>query len=69
MLHPEARSLRATTVPPIADVNAFRMIHEQAEPWARELSLGTASVADTLGIMLAAGVSIPLEKVIARVQQ
>jgi hypothetical protein len=45
------------------------MIHEQAEPWARELSLGTASVADPLGIMLAAGVSIPLEKVIARVQQ
>ena len=53
----------------VADVNAFRMIHEQVEPWARELSLGTASVADTLGIVLAAGLSIPLEKAVAAAQR
>ncbi len=52
-----------------ADVNAFRMIHEQVVPWARELSLGTASVADTLGIVLASGVSIPLETAIAAAQR
>jgi len=57
------------TCTPVADVNAFRMIHEQVEPWARELSLGTASVADTLGIVLAAGLSIPLEKAVASAQR
>lgn len=42
-------------------VNAFRVLREQSEPSLREFNLGVASMADTIGITIAAGVSIWLE--------
>ena len=52
--------------PSCTDVNAFRMIHEQVRPEVREFSLGAASVADTMGIVVAAFASIPIEAAIRK---
>jgi hypothetical protein len=42
-------------------VNAFRRLREESPPALREFNLGVASMADTIGIAIAAGVSIWME--------
>jgi battenin len=42
-------------------VNTYRLIRVEVAPELQEFSLGAASISDTLGILVAAGVSIALE--------
>ncbi|KAK6732859.1 hypothetical protein RB195_016934 [Necator americanus] len=49
-------------------VNTFHHIHKKVDPSVREFALSTVSLADSVGIMLAAFVSIPVHNAICGMQ-
>ncbi|KIH60155.1 CLN3 protein [Ancylostoma duodenale] len=49
-------------------VNTFHHIHKKVDPSIREFALSTVSLADSIGIMLAAFVSIPVHNAICEMQ-
>ncbi|KAL6734059.1 hypothetical protein Aduo_004641 [Ancylostoma duodenale] len=49
-------------------VNTFHHIHKKVDPSIREFALSTVSLADSVGIMLAAFVSIPVHNAICEMQ-
>ncbi|RCN31135.1 CLN3 protein [Ancylostoma caninum] len=49
-------------------VNTFHHIHKKVDPSIREFALSTVSLADSIGIMLAAFVSIPIHNAICEMQ-
>ncbi|RCN35350.1 CLN3 protein, partial [Ancylostoma caninum] len=49
-------------------VNTFHHIHKKVEPSIREFALSTVSLADTLGILVAALTAIPLHNAICGMQ-